>query len=215
MIKEDISFLTKLLPYEADVYWLDSSLHDNPENLNKEICRQVDMLDESGRYDRIILTFMYCGRALYGISSKNSYLHFSKYEDCIEAMLHAREEYKSLRSNCFFLSHGWLNEDNNVIEQYHRYVAKYGEKRARLIYSKLYGCYKELAVVECPEDRIDSNDKIKIDEFCELTSIGHCCIEGSLDVFRRLLFLDDSEDICVLPSGMAISPKDFFCADTK
>ncbi|NLZ38430.1 MAG: DUF1638 domain-containing protein [Firmicutes bacterium] len=205
VIKGDLLPLLTDLPYEADIFWLDEKLHDVPEKLHTAIQKQLDALPD---YDHIILTFMQCGNALVGIKSQ-AYLHFLISDDCIGAYLNGRDDYNKLRTSCIFLSHGWLSTKNNMISQYHYAVNKYGEEKAKIIFRAIYNRYKEIAFIRFSGDEVAEAEQEKLRKLAELTGMTVRYLNGSLELFRKLLYFENAENICVLPPNTEIAMQIF------
>ena len=205
IIRKDIQEMVDQLPYEAEICWLDEDLHSYPAKLHDEIQKKIDEMSEC---EEIVLTYLLCGNALVGIGSDTSRVRFIKGDDCIYAELCSLPEYKELRSRSFFLSHGWLNTRRNSIEDYRQTVEKYGEKRARRIYDALYRNYRNVIYMrmngETPEE-----DQRKVEEFAAITKLEPRYVDGSLELYRKLLYLEEDERITVLQPGERVSERMF------
>ena len=205
IIRSDIQELVDGLPYEAEVIWLDEELHNRPEKLREEIQKQIDRLSGCGE---IVLTYLLCGNALLGIGSDTSRIRFIKGDDCIYAALCSLPEYRDLRSRSFFLSHGWLNTKRNSIEDYRQTAEKYGEKRARRIYDALYRNYRNVVYMRM-DGKTPEGDEEKVDQFASITGLEPLYLDGSLELYRKLLYLEEDERIAVLEPGERVSEKMF------
>lgn len=203
VIKKDIEPLIADLDYEADVIWMDDKLHNKPEKLHDALQKQIDELSD---YDEIILTFLLCGNGLLGIKSDTSVLRFLKGEDCIYANLCERDDYKELRTSCFFLSHGWLGTEGRSLHEFDRSCEKYGEKRARRIFAAMYRNYKHLAFMTLlPDDPgMDEREAETVKRFAELAEVDVIELKGTDALYRRLLSLEDDPAVSVIPKGHVI-----------
>ena len=205
IIRRDIQSIVDGLPYEADVHWLDEELHNDPSKLHDLLQQKIDELSGC---DEIILTFLLCGNALLGIGSETSRLRFIRGDDCVYAEMCALPEYRELRPRSFFLSHGWLNTKRNSIEEYRRTEEKYGPKRARMIYGALYRNYRNVVYMKMG-DGIPEGDLEKVRAFAELTKLEPLYLDGSLEMYRKLLMLEDCPEVVVLEPGERVTDSMF------
>lgn len=205
-IKEDLEPLINNIDYEAEVIWLDKNLHAVPQNLNVELQKTIDRLSDC---DEIILTYLLCGNALLGIKSDNSLLRFIKGDDCIYADLCLRDDYKDLRCSSFFLSHGWMDTDRNILVEYQATVDKYGEKRAKHIWDVMYKNYKHLCYMELKEDdSLTKEEEERINIMAEYANVDVIHVKGSTLMYEKLLSLEDDPGIAVIDKGHVITFED-------
>ena len=205
-IRDDIEPIIESINYEAEVIWLDKNLHAVPQNLNTELQKTIDSLSEC---DEIILTYLLCGNALLGLHSDTSILRFIKGDDCIYADLCLRDDYKDLRCSSFFLSHGWMNTERNIIVEYQKTIEKYGEKRGKHIWDVMYRNYKHLAYMQLQEDDIlTPEEEDRINTMAEYANVDVIRVKGSTLMYEKLLFLEDDPAIAVIEKGHTITLED-------
>ena len=205
IIRRDIEKMVEDLPYEADVFWLDEELHNTPPKLRDVLQEKIDELSDC---DEIILTYLLCGNALVGIGSDTSRIRFLRGDDCIYAQMCLCPEYRELRPRSFFLSHGWLSTGRNSLEEYNGMVAKYGEKRARRIYDALYRNYRNVVYMKLGGE-VPEEDREKVLQFAELAHVEPLYMDGSLDLYRKLLWLEDCPEVIVLQPGERVTENMF------
>ncbi len=201
IIRRDIGKIVDGLPYEADVFWLDEDLHNTPAKLHDALQAKIG---ELGDYGEIILTYLLCGNALIGIGSDTSRIRFLRGDDCIYAQMCLCPEYRELRPRSFFLSHGWLSTSRNSLEEYDRTVEKYGERRARRICDALYRNYRNVVYMKLGGE-VPEEDREKVLRFAELAKVEPLYMDGSLELYRKLLWLEDCPEVTVLEAGERVS----------
>ena len=201
IIKSDIEPIVESLPYEADVFWLDAELHNVPENLKNVLQEKINELRDC---DEIIITYALCGNAMLGIKSDTSTLIFIRGDDCIYADMCHRDDYMDLRRSSIFLSRGWLSTRRNADVMYQETLAKYGERRTKMIYEAMYGNYRHLVYMKL-EDEVDDETMAKLEKLSEIMDTDILILEGSLEMYRELLELKDSEHIARLEPGTEVT----------
>lgn len=205
-VKEDLEPIINNIDYEAEVVWMDKSLHSVPQNLNAELQKTIDSLSDC---DEIILTYLLCGNALLGLKSEHSVLRFLKGDDCIYADLCCRADYKDLRCSSFFISHGWMDTERNILVDYQNAVARYGEKRAKHIWEVMYKNYKHLAYMELSDnDVLTAEEQARIDAMAEYANVDVIHVRGSMEMYERLLSLKDDPAVAVIEKGHEIGLSD-------
>ncbi|MBO4360159.1 MAG: DUF1638 domain-containing protein [Eubacteriaceae bacterium] len=201
IIRSDIEPIVESLPYEADVFWLDAELHNVPENLKSVLQEKID---ELAGYDEIIITYALCGNALLGIKSDTSTLIFIRGDDCIYADMCHRPDYMDLRRSSIFLSRGWLSTRRNADVMYQETLKKYGESRTQMIYEAMYGNYRHLVYMKL-EDEVDPETMEKLEKLAGIMDTDILVLDGSIEMYRELLELKDSEHIARLEPGTEIT----------
>lgn len=201
IIRKDIEDILSSLPYEADIIEMDEQLHNSPEKLRDAIQEKIDSLEG---YDEIILTYLLCGNALLGIKSGSVPLRFIKGDDCIYACLCHRSDYQDLRSSSIFMSKGWLSTRRNAVAEYEETLKKYGERRTRIVYEAMYHNYRHLVYMQT-EDSVSAETEEKLSGLSEIMDTDILYIDGSVELYRKLLMLEDSDDIFVLGPGCEVT----------
>lgn len=201
IIRNDIEDLLRDLPYEADIIWMDEDLHNSPEKLHDELQKTIDSLQD---YDEIILSYLLCGNALLKITGGRVPLRFIKGDDCIYASLCHRDDYMDLRSSSIFMSKGWLSTRRNAVAEYEATVEKYGERRTKMVYEAMYHNYRHLVYMKT-EDTVDPEAADKLTGLAQIMDTDVLYIDGSRELYRKLLRLEESDEIAVLSPGEEVT----------
>ena len=133
------------VPYP--VFWIDASLHNQPEQLLPAMQACVDQADS---YERILFATGFCGSALCGLQARAAELIIPRTDDCISLLLgsHARRRALSTDGGIYFLTDGWLKSDRSIIAEYGHACRRYGPDRAKKVFRSMFAHYTRLAVIE-------------------------------------------------------------------
>lgn len=138
------------VPENVDAEFLDFGHHAYPDKLHELLQEKVN---ESQHYELIIFTYGRCSKAVNGLVSPQVPLLFPATHDCIGFLLGSNRKYREMMAAnpaTYFFSQGWLDYGQDPLEEYHSYVEKYGEKRARIIIDTLYGRYRRAVLIHTP-----------------------------------------------------------------
>lgn len=138
VFRPELEHLTKNAKCVPVVTYLKQGLHDTPDLLRKELQENINAIEEEYAPSKIFLAYGFCGRGLYGITSKKACLIIPKVHDCIPVLLGDGPD-KELRpeeySKTYWLSAGWIKycQLDHIIDREKRftnYVEQYGEDSA-------------------------------------------------------------------------------------
>ena len=191
--------------YEMDTVWMDNNLHEYPDKLRVAI---QEVIDKSDNYDLILLGFGLCGKALENIKATHCDLLFPLTDDCISTFMCGNCELKKLRSSSIFTSRGWLNAENEYQNEYEMAIKKYGIKRADRIMSMMYQHYKNYIYIQTESDISDENleeAKFRANQM----HLDFAIVVGSIDIYRDLLTLNETENIGRVKKGDFITASKF------
>jgi uncharacterized protein DUF1638 len=189
--------------------YLEYGLHDFPKKLKSAVQEALDGLPEPSL---VILGYGLCGNGLDGIRAGKHSLLISRADDCIAIFLGSHERYvKEFTAvpGTYYLTEGWLESGSNPLQEYKKYVERYGAVKAGRLIDQLYHNYERLALVAHSAEDLDvfrarAQD---IGRFCERWGMRYEEILGSTDYFERLIEAasnaeEPSEDfIYVAPGG--------------
>lgn len=117
---------------ELVVEFLPQGLHDLPRGqMQEEIQKRIDVLEEEGLYDTIFLGFGFCGGGVEGLYTRRANLILPLVHDCISLLLGRRdlEEMKTQRT--FFLSRGWIDCGGDCYKEYQAMTGNLDQLMAR------------------------------------------------------------------------------------
>lgn len=206
-ISDEVNRVIKETQVDYPVIWIESGLHNYPDKLKERLTDEISRLDN---VDTVILAFGYCGNSLLGLSSPKAQIVVPRVDDCISLLLGSvkRRLELSRRVGTYFLTRGWMVYENNIIREYERCVARYGEERASRIMHAIMGHYRRLMLIDtgafpleqCVEDSL---------AFARKMGLEHEVVAGSLDYLKKLLRGPWDDDFVVLPPGRPLTLRDF------
>jgi hypothetical protein len=201
-----------LLPPEMDYEVLDFGLHLRPENLRETLQKAIDKASEEA--DTIVLGYGLCSMAVVGLTATNCTLVVPRVDDCIALFLgssaayaeHAREE-----PGTYYLTKGWIEVSDTLLDEYNRVVKQYGEERARRIMSIMLKHYKRLIYIDTgtkDQERYQAYARRVADQF----SLRYEEVAGSNKLIRKMVFGPWDADFVVALPGETITFADFRAA---
>ncbi len=165
--------------------FLDAALHDRPEDLRREIQKQLDTLTET---DRVLLSFGYCGGAAAGLCTGDFEMILPKADDCITMFFGSEEVRRAVPDEryTFFLTEGWISSERNLLGEYERLRGRYGEKRADRVMSAMYRNYHAVGLVDTGLfERAPQEEKAR--QTADLLHLDLRIFEGTGEWLRKLL----------------------------
>ncbi len=142
--------------HTVEYHFISMGLHTRPQKLHAELEQILDAI--TGGYDRIILGFGLCGGALRGIKAASSILTIPNVHDCIPVFLGSRSIYEHMQETqgTYYLTCGWILYGKPVIGEFQRICGKFGEKKAKAIYRRMYDSYRRVLYLHTghPQDAV-------------------------------------------------------------
>lgn len=163
------------------VLWLESGLHNWPDQLRQRI---QQLLDGCDGFHRVLLAMSFCGNSVVGLRTHDFQLVIPRCDDCITLLLgaSARQQAKAT----YFLTEGWLKGERNLWTEYTHCLFKYGEKRGKKIFSTMLRHYDHLALLDTGCFDRESTEK-QVREIAETLELKYISLEGNLDHLKQLL----------------------------
>lgn len=120
---QEILSIAQTEKIEVEVEFLPQGLHDYPNRskMGEEIQRGIDMLEERGDFDYLLLGYGFCGGGVEGIKSKSGTLLLPLVHDCIPLLLGERDLEGVDTSRTYFLSRGWIDCGGDCYKE-HRFM---------------------------------------------------------------------------------------------
>ena len=198
-----------ILPNNISCEILDFGLHLNPENLKKRLQDSIDQ--NCSDYDTIILGYGLCSMAVVGLQSRNCKLVVPKVDDCIAIFLGSRQAYNhqaAKEPGTYYLTKGWIEVSDTILDEYNRNVEKYGKERADFIMQTMFRNYKRLVYIDTG---VADQDKYRqyAQKTAEHFGLRFEEVRGSDYLIRKLIFGPWDEDFIVLSPGETIEYADF------
>jgi Protein of unknown function (DUF1638) len=190
--------------------YLDYGLHSLPRKLTQAVQEALDDLAEPSL---VILGYGLCGNGLNGIRAGKHSLLIARADDCIAIFLGTYERYQhefKSESGTYYLTKGWLESGSNPLQEYQKYVVKYGLAKANWLIDSLYHNYKRVVLVAHSQTDLEAyhGKAMEVAKFCERWGMHYQEILGSSEFFEHLLQaafqpeLADENFILVPPGGM-------------
>lgn len=170
----------------TDYEFLPMGLHDQPDKLHSELQRA---LDGSPGYDRIILGFGLCGNATRDLEAKHCEMVIPRVHECIPLLLGCNETYEKIKAEgigVYFLTGGWTEGEQGLLNEYQRCCNKYGNKEAAEIFEMMFKNYSRLFFINTCHPRLG-----KAREYARkvagIFSLNYQEAEGSKGYLTRLV----------------------------
>jgi hypothetical protein len=206
VIEEMLPLMPPDLAYEV----LDFGLHLIPGSLKTRLQEAIDTAC-SEAYDTIILGYGLCSMAVVGLETRSCTMVIPRVDDCIACFLGSREAYTAQNKKepgTYYLTKGWIEVSDTLLDEYNRAVVKYGEERAERIMRVMLQNYKRLVYIDTGSDnqeyyrRYARNvaDKFKL-RFEE--------VKGSNELIYRTLYGPWDDEFVVAQPGETIKYTDF------
>ena len=170
---------------EHPVIWVESGLHLQPDLLRKTLQEELDRITG---VDQVLLVFGYCGNALVGLKPQSFKLIFPDVDDCISLLLGSCERRKEIsdEAGTYFLTKGWLDNENNIWEDYRHALKRYGLARTERIFQIMLAHYRRLVMIET-----GAYDPAALEEtirhIADTLHLEYQAIPGTIAYIKRLL----------------------------
>lgn len=184
-IKKEIELAMDKTGRRYPVKWIESGLHENPDKLKIHL---QERLDESAEIDRILMAFGFCGNAVMGLKTGDFELIIPRAEDCISLLLGSNEKRRETvdLSHTYFLTEGWLENEENIWKEYLYVVNKYGQARADKVFQIMLKNYNHLAAIDTGAFDYDKFYQ-EILEIAETLKLNPVKVKGDLSFLEKLL----------------------------
>jgi hypothetical protein len=212
-------------PNEVDVEFMPKGLHDlGCSSMRKRIQDAIDQTDPE-RYEAVLLGYALCGNGTAGLSARTLPLVIPRAHDCIALLMGSRERYQNYfeqKPGVYFRSTGWLERGEDMQQETLRVVRnktgagytrdalvlRYGEEDGQYLFDELsayQSAYRQLTYIATgvePDDRFERQARQEaVSKGWEFERV-----EGSLDLFERLLAGDwNEENFLIVPPGWRVT----------
>jgi hypothetical protein len=145
VIEEMLPHLPRGVGYEV----LDFGLHIRPERLRGALQEAIDAASEST--NTIILGYGLCSQAVVGLRANGCTLVVPRVDDCIAIFLGsdgAYREQQRAEPGSYYLTKGWIEVSDTLVDEYERAVEKYGQQQADRVMQIMLRNYTRLAFID-------------------------------------------------------------------
>ena len=204
-----IEEMLPLLPSDITYEVLDFGLHLRPEGLKVALQEAIDKSSEEA--DTLILGYGLCSMAVVGLKATNSTLVVPRVDDCIAIFLGsgtAYAEQAAKEPGTYYLTKGWIEVSDTLLDEYERSVELYGEEPAKRIMSVMLKNYKRLVYIDTgtqDQERYQAYAQKMANQF----SLQYEEIVGSDELIKKMLFGPWDKDFVVATPGQTITYADF------
>lgn len=195
---------------KQNLFYLPSSLHRYPSDLEKEINAKVTELENIEGTKRIILFYGYCGGGLKGVSPKRVQIVLPLVHDCIPILIGNIEKTELLRrEGSFFLSPGWIQYCHTPYAEFFEIRSKYDEETAKWVCQEMLKGYKQVVLIETIA-KLNSTHRAYAQSMGKLFGLKYCEIKGDDSLLFKLLNLEINFPILKLNPGDKLNLKHFY-----
>jgi hypothetical protein len=244
MIEDEVELALQALPEEArpPVVWVESGLHDHPEQLQKALQHLVDLLDEGagagvpvtlpslrpGRgpaearrvlvpvepVSRVMLALGFCGKGLQGLVSQHTELVFPRVDDCVSLFLNhgCTREEVPRDTRSYYLTGGWFRHNSSLNEAFDDWVDKFGPERAASLRKAMFRGYERVNLIDTKAYDVDEFLDQCRDYAADL-DLEPGVVPGSVQLLRRLFAGEWDGEIVIVPPGEPIGFGHLFSVD--
>lgn len=206
VIEEMLPLMPPDLAYEV----LDFGLHLVPGSLKTRLQEAIDAACRE-EYDTIILGYGLCSMAVVGLETRSCTVVIPRVDDCIACFLGSREAYTAQNKKepgTYYLTKGWIEVSDTLLDEYNRSVVKYGEERAERIMRVMLQNYKRLVYIDTGTDNQEYYRRYArnvADKF----NLRFEEVKGSDELIYRTLYGPWDDEFVVVQPGETIKYTDF------
>ncbi len=205
-----IEEMLPLMPPELAYEVLDFGLHLVPGSLKTRLQEAIDAACQDG-YDFIILGYGLCSMAVVGLQTRSATVVIPRVDDCIACFLGSREAYTAQNKKepgTYYLTKGWIEVSDTLLDEYNRTAAKYGAERAERIMRVMLAHYKRLVYIDTGTENQDYyRDYAR--KVADRFNLRFEEVKGSDDLIYRTIFGPWHDDFVVASPGQTIQYTDF------
>jgi len=204
-----IEEMLPLMPAEMEYEVLDFGLHLVPASLKVRLQEAIDAAAEHA--ETIILGYGLCSMAVVGLHSRTATVIIPRVDDCIACFLGSRAAYTAQNKKepgTYYLTKGWIEVSDTLLDEYKRSAEKYGPERAERIMRIMLQHYKRLVYIDTGTDDQEYYRRYA-QRVAERFDLRFEEVKGSNDLIARTLFGPWDDDFVVTPPGQTIKYIDF------
>ena len=197
------------LPPDMDYQVLDFGLHIRPEALKRALQEAIEAGTKTA--ETIILGYGLCSQAVVGLRANGCTLVVPRVDDCIAIFLGSAAAYKAqhrAEPGTYYLTKGWIEASDTLLDEYERVIERYGQQRADKIMQTMLKHYTRLAFID-----IGQHDQARYRAYArraaETLDLRYQEIPGSDALVRKMLNGPWDDDFVVARPGETITYLDF------
>ena len=164
------------------VIWLESGLHEKPDNLRSQLQTVIDDLES----DTALMAFGFCGNSMVGLRTPHARLILPRVADCIPLFLGSVERREQMGNKTYFFTEGYLQGERNITTEYEYALGRYDQETAAWLMREMLKHYEKFAVIDTGTYEVESV-KRKVNPVAELLEMTVETVPGDLGLFCELL----------------------------
>jgi len=130
---------------------IDQGLHRYPQELRRELTRNLEALESEAAVKRVVLVYGYCGGGLEGLSPRRAELIVPLVHDCIPLLLGRPLQAPTADAGgIFYLSPGWIEHGRTPYTEFQYTCKRFGREDAMWVAERMLKGYREVVLVETP-----------------------------------------------------------------
>jgi len=205
VIEEMLPLMPDFLAYEV----LDFGLHLSPKNLQQSLQNIIDQ--SCNAYDTLILGYGLCSMAVVGLQSRDCTLVVPKVDDCIAIFLGSSQAYNEQAQKelgTYYLTKGWIEVSDTLLDEYQHALEKYGKEKADFIMGEMLKHYKRLAYIDTG---IENQEKYRsyAQKVADKFRLRFEVIRGSNALVKKMIQGPWDSEFVIAPPGHTITYLDF------
>jgi hypothetical protein len=204
-----IEEMLPLLPKHMDYEILDFGLHLIPENLKGALQEAIDK--NCPNYETIILGYGLCSMAVVGLQARDCTVVVPKVDDCIAIFLGSEQAYSAearKEPGSYYLTKGWIEVSDTLLDEQQRIIDKYGEEKAAFIMGEMLKHYKRLVYIDTGTENQDKY-RAYARKTADQLNLRFEEIRGSNKLVQKMLRGPWDSEFVVAPPGHTITFLDF------
>ena len=203
-IKAEVKKVLEEHDAAIDVIWMNSKLHNNPEQLRLAL---QNAIDSNIVYENILLAFGNCGNGLVGLMATSANLIIPSVSDCISLLLHENPEVRKQRKHSYFLTKSWIESSQGLYSEYFTNLKKYGDKASRIM-KAMFKHYKYLMLVDTGTYDVDEYIE-KTGFLAEQLELQSRVVKGDLTMIAKLIERDWDQNFAIVKQCDVVQMSDF------
>jgi hypothetical protein len=202
--------LRPLMPEDMDFEVFDFGLHTHPGGLRDALQAAVD---EAGTtHDVVLLGYGLCSMAVVGLRANGCTIVVPRADDCIAIYLGSQESYRARsreEPGSYYLTKGWIEAGDTILDERNRMVEKYGEERADRMMSLMLRNYRRVVYIDTGHSDQEPYRR-EAKAVAEHFGLEYHEIPGTRRLLIKLLTGPWDDDFVVAEPGSTIRYEDFY-----
>lgn len=204
-----IEEMMPLIPSAMNYQVFDFGLHLVPGNLKKSLQEAIDTAGKS--HDTVILGYGLCAMAVVGLQARECTLVVPKVDDCIAIFLGSGAAYSKqtrVEPGTYYLTKGWIEVSDTLLDEYKRVLKKYGQERADYIMDEMLKHYKRLVYINTGTENQEKY-RAYAREVANQFNLRFEEIIGSNKFIKKMVAGNWDDEFLIVPPGSTVQYNDF------